>query len=511
MKMKFGKFIMASIILMTFCMVTGFSFGLAKADDRARMELSRQSADRSPGGENDEDGGNSESDSPSDSESGQKEKEDKKNDSEKKKEKTSSSKDKSADKSSKNSSANRPSKRSARGSSGSSANRSSSAGSGGHSSTDNSARKLSTKTNTGAGSSGSAGKLPNKLKDGSYIGSANGYGGEIKLKVEVSGGNISSIEILSHSETPGYFENGLGVIDSIISSQSIGVDSISGATLTSNGIKNAVFNALEGADALEGQDSMKSGENHGTSPNASLNPGPKANLPGKIPGSTANNKIKVPQNKPANSQNQASIAEINRLKEKIAQLEKKLSAAKTDSGNNGTTAKLKDGYYEGSARGFKSDIKIGLNIKDGKIESLDVIDHGDDQPFFDRAKSLIDTIIAGQSYDVDVVSGATFSSNGIKDAVRNALEEAGSGSSDDNENHDNSASPKPSESSKIEKLHKDIAFLLNQINDLKDQIRDLKKSINIDGGDEKSENPEKTRDSKLDDSKLSDSKLDNSK
>ena len=47
--------------------------------------------------------------------------------------------------------------------------------------------------------------------------------------------------------------------------------------------------------------------------------------------------------------------------------------------------------------------------------------HRMNEAFFNRAKGVIDKIIAGQTLDVDVVSGATYSSNGIISAVKNAL------------------------------------------------------------------------------------------
>ncbi len=42
-----------------------------------------------------------------------------------------------------------------------------------------------------------------------------------------------------------------------------------------------------------------------------------------------------------------------------------------------------------------------------------------------QAKTLVPLMISGQTWDVDAVSGATYSSNGIRNAVKNALESAG--------------------------------------------------------------------------------------
>jgi uncharacterized protein with FMN-binding domain len=58
------------------------------------------------------------------------------------------------------------------------------------------------------------------------------------------------------------------------------------------------------------------------------------------------------------------------------------------------------------------------------ITDIKVISHGDDVPFFDKALSVIDKMLQTQSTEVDVVSGATYSSKGIIDAVAGALGKA---------------------------------------------------------------------------------------
>ena len=82
---------------------------------------------------------------------------------------------------------------------------------------------------------------------------------------------------------------------------------------------------------------------------------------------------------------------------------------------------LADGVYKGSATGFSGHVTVAVTIMDKKITSIDILSSTDDEAFFNRAKAVIDRIIASQSFDVDVVSGATYSSNGIIGAVKNAL------------------------------------------------------------------------------------------
>ncbi|MCX7714929.1 MAG: 4Fe-4S binding protein [Clostridia bacterium] len=86
----------------------------------------------------------------------------------------------------------------------------------------------------------------------------------------------------------------------------------------------------------------------------------------------------------------------------------------------------KDGVYQGTGKGFRgSTTTVSVTIKNGKIANISTISYGDDKPYYERAYSKISSeIITKQSVDVDSVSGATFSSRGIKEAVANALSQA---------------------------------------------------------------------------------------
>ena len=83
---------------------------------------------------------------------------------------------------------------------------------------------------------------------------------------------------------------------------------------------------------------------------------------------------------------------------------------------------LPDGIYEGTGTGFAGKITVAVEIKDKKIVAITILNvEADDAAFFNRAKGVIDRIIQSQNLDVDVVSGATYSSRGIISAVKNAL------------------------------------------------------------------------------------------
>lgn len=105
------------------------------------------------------------------------------------------------------------------------------------------------------------------------------------------------------------------------------------------------------------------------------------------------------------------------------------SSASENTPEEGTTSVIttgwKDGTYDGEGTGFGGPIKVSVVVKDGKISSIGVLSHDrEDDAYYNMAEAVIPRVIAINSTNVDVVSGATFSSNGILDAVDNALAKA---------------------------------------------------------------------------------------
>lgn len=79
---------------------------------------------------------------------------------------------------------------------------------------------------------------------------------------------------------------------------------------------------------------------------------------------------------------------------------------------------------EGSARGFKSTIQVQVLQNQGQIEDILIIGHSDDAQWFNSASQVVDKMIQAQSTDVDTISGATYSSQGIINATKAALGES---------------------------------------------------------------------------------------
>lgn len=93
-----------------------------------------------------------------------------------------------------------------------------------------------------------------------------------------------------------------------------------------------------------------------------------------------------------------------------------------DAKNLGDVAGIADGVYTGEGEGFRDTMTVEVTVKDQQITSVEVVEHRDDQRWFNRANNYIpNSIVESQSTDVDLVSGATYSSIGIRDAAQDAL------------------------------------------------------------------------------------------
>lgn len=85
--------------------------------------------------------------------------------------------------------------------------------------------------------------------DGTYTGIGTGYGGEIEVEVVVEDNKIADIIILSHEESQEISDEAFEVVIlAIIDAQHTAVDNVTGATKTTNGIKEAVLRALQSAN-----------------------------------------------------------------------------------------------------------------------------------------------------------------------------------------------------------------------------------------------------------------------
>lgn len=103
-----------------------------------------------------------------------------------------------------------------------------------------------------------------------------------------------------------------------------------------------------------------------------------------------------------------------------AELEKYEAATQTQEETG-----YQDGTYEGTGTGFSGDLTVKVTVKDNQISKVEIADSKDDEEYLQKASALLDEIVTNQGTDgLDVVSGATFSSNGILDAFADAMKNA---------------------------------------------------------------------------------------
>ncbi len=85
-----------------------------------------------------------------------------------------------------------------------------------------------------------------------------------------------------------------------------------------------------------------------------------------------------------------------------------------------------DGAYEGVAAGFNGELKVSVTVASGAIEKVEVLAHTESAGVADDILAAMpELIVKEQSYAVDALSGATFTSNAVKAAVKDALTKAG--------------------------------------------------------------------------------------
>ena len=224
-------------------------------------------------------------------------------------------------------------------------------------------------TGAAAGSSTSVAKVEDAAayKDGTYYGSGTGFGGPLKVMVEISGGKIASIRIVENSDGSDYISKAASLIDSIIATQSTNVDTVSGATYSSVGIIQAVRDALGQAVVNGTSDSTQNSNN--------------------------------------NSNNNSSSDD--------------------DSSTVTGTVSYKEGIYYGTAEGYSGDVSVAVVIQEKTIKAILITESSDDEAFFNRAMDVVKKVIRTQKTDdVDTVSGATYSSKGLLNAIKNALKQA---------------------------------------------------------------------------------------
>ena len=294
-----------------------------------------------------------------------------------------------------------------------------------------------------------------RYTDGVYTGTGTGFRGVISAQVTVEGGRITDVTILSSKDDSDFFQRAQSsVIPAILQAQSVNVSAVSGATYSSRGILEAVASALQLDTSALPEITEKGGRGKGGAFNdgSKGHQGPSQMTPPD--GSTGNGGRQRRGQRPGSDQSSGSSQDQRQGKKNRGQARPgQNDAAPAFPGQDGTAPAAPrpeaaqpevqapadaqvpsasvpsaertypDGVYTGTGKGYRGATQVQVTVEGGKIVDVTILSNNDDQQYFSRAQSsLILAILNAQGVDVSTVSGATFSSNGILEAVADALD-----------------------------------------------------------------------------------------
>ncbi|NLW17928.1 MAG: FMN-binding protein [Firmicutes bacterium] len=283
-------------------------------------------------------------------------------------------------------------------------------------------------------------------------GKATGYGGPMRLLVAIDGdGNVSGVESIEHGETigigtralePEFLQqfNGIAYDEQLAAGKN--VDIITGATVSSRAVMTGVENALElyklhvlkvapddDWDLSKVADGVYEGAAQGFSDEI------------RVKVTVESGRITAVEVVSINDTPEVYPKAVEEVPERI--IEKQHWNVDATSGatvsSKGIMEAVKnalpdmslqidqiaDGTYEGIGQGFGGEIKVEVEVKDGKVTKINVLAHNETPSISDDAiEKIPQTIIELQSVKVDAVSGATGTSKGLIEAVTSALENA---------------------------------------------------------------------------------------
>ena len=197
--------------------------------------------------------------------------------------------------------------------------------------------------------------------DGVYVGSSRGYGGTVRVQVTMENGSITEIGILdAFHETRQFLRRAKRLLTTVVEAQSWEWEVDAVSEATYT--SRGILGAVQNA----------------------------------LTGEVVNNPL-PPQPKPA----APLVAE-------------EFTAPST----------YLDGIYTAEAIGFEGKITVQITVAEDQITDITLLSAEDEEEYLSRAKQVIPAILEGQSPNVDAVSGATYSSTGILNAVKLALAKA---------------------------------------------------------------------------------------
>ncbi len=271
------------------------------------------------------------------------------------------------------------------------------------------------------------------VPDGTYTGTARGFIDNIVVEVTIEDGKLVSVVVIEENETASYAGPVYDQLpQAMVDEQKIDVDIVSGSTGTSQGLINAVKDALaqfatgdieidqlaggiyrgealgyDGkivveAEIVDGQLVAVTVLEHNDTPGI-----------GGVAFETMIERLLAAQTLDVDAVSGATHSSqglLDALKDAFR------GAPRIE------ISRMEDGTYFGEAESFGGLLKLKAVVADGQLVSVEVLDHSDTPSYANPAfEEMIEDLLAAQTLDVDLVSGATISSQGLLDALKAAL------------------------------------------------------------------------------------------
>ena len=265
---------------------------------------------------------------------------------------------------------------------------------------------------------------PKSAVAGEMIGTGAGLHGPVVVRVESSDGiTIENVEVIEHSETPGIGTKAIDELPAIIvQNNNYDVDHISGATVTSNAIKEGVKEAMETGGGTSEQFLVSAIGSNGPIMLSFETTDGKSIQDIQI----VNEQVEFNISKKVEETDSVSAASVKAEEEEVEEVDSISSPSKSVIEADLSTFETGENEYLGQGDGMNGSLVVRITTADGtKIDDVTVLEHHETEGIGTLAiDALPKQIVKKQSLELDSISGASVTSRAILDGTKEALEKA---------------------------------------------------------------------------------------
>jgi uncharacterized protein with FMN-binding domain len=278
-------------------------------------------------------------------------------------------------------------------------------------------------------------------QDGTYTGTGTGFSGTVKLTATITDGVIQHLTA-EHTDTPVFFNTAWEVLQSeILQKQSLQeIDTVSGATYSSNGILEAMGEILgQAAYSVTPTPKPTASPSPTKAPSPTRTPSPTVtpdgnespDLPENSDGTVTPEATPNPGLTPQPDQDATPSPEATPQPDQEATPNPEATpqpdqeATPEPEVTPEPEGPYMDGTYTGTAWGYLGKVTVTVNISGGQIVSITETNKDTADYYYSAWNQIFPAVMSQQSADgIDTVSGATYSSEGILESIQNALAQA---------------------------------------------------------------------------------------